>query len=422
MSQHAAEQAADAGAATEAPARFRASHRALTDALKVAALAVPPRPSVPTLGGVVAHAQGRSVTLSAYDGDVRVSVTVPADAGGNGRSVLDYDELKKTLAAAVAGETKAAAAQTPVDIEGGQVSTPQVSVPVRVHPLEEYPRLPPTEAPAATVDGAEFFRQLGRVLPAAGGAKALPTFTTVRLELTTESLRMAATDRYRIAVADIPAQPWESDHDDQAATQVRAALVPVRVLAQIAKHLGKYTGPIALGIRHESESAMVTLAIGTAEITIRRYPDGFPKVESFFPAERHLAVSVSRTAVAKAAKKAHALTKAKGITGGSAMAEWDADGGMTLAPYYGCEDQARVKGAKVTAHIAHGSAADLQGRTLTLDAEYLLTALDAFTSDTVTLHLQADSNGQFDRPIVFTEGQAVGGDGYRHLLNPVRLD
>jgi hypothetical protein len=39
----------------------------------------------------VAHTQGRGVTLSAYDYEVAVSVTVHADAGATGRSVLDYD-------------------------------------------------------------------------------------------------------------------------------------------------------------------------------------------------------------------------------------------------------------------------------------------------------------------------------------------
>ncbi|WP_127355697.1 hypothetical protein [Actinacidiphila soli] len=116
MSQATAEQSADTPAA-EAPAHFSASHRELTDALNLAALAAPPRPPVPTMGGIVIHAQGRGVTLSAYDYEVGVSVTVPADAGATGRSVLDYGELTETLAAAVAGESKAAAAGTVVTVD-----------------------------------------------------------------------------------------------------------------------------------------------------------------------------------------------------------------------------------------------------------------------------------------------------------------
>jgi DNA polymerase-3 subunit beta len=183
MSQATAEQTAGTPAA-EAPAHLRASHRELTDALNLAALAVPPRPPVPTMGGIVVHAQGRGVTLRAYDYEAAVSVSLPADAGATERSVLDYGELTKTLAAAVAGETKAATAGTVVTVDGDQVSTSQVSVPVTVHPLEEYPSLPPAAPPVATVDGPEFFRQLARVLPAAGKDDTQPVLTMVGLTLT----------------------------------------------------------------------------------------------------------------------------------------------------------------------------------------------------------------------------------------------
>jgi hypothetical protein len=69
-------------------------------------------------------------------------------------------------------------------------------------------------------------------------------------------------------VADVPAQPWETDAE--AAESPEVVLVPARVLAQVAKHLGKYTGPIAIGIRAEEPSPLVTLNIGGAEITIRQ--------------------------------------------------------------------------------------------------------------------------------------------------------
>jgi hypothetical protein len=52
----------------------------------------------------------------------------------------------------------------------------------------------------------------------------------------------------------------------------------------------------------------------------------------------------------KAARKTHALVKAKGMTTtGSALAAWDAEGWLTLAPYYGEDEQAKVRGTKVTA-------------------------------------------------------------------------
>jgi DNA polymerase-3 subunit beta len=123
------------------------------------------------------------------------------------------------------------------------------------------------------------------------------------------------------------------------------------------------------------------------------------------------------------AKKAHALAKAKGMgTTGSALAQWDAEGSLTLAPFYGQEEQAKVRGAKVTATISHGTTHHVQGHTLTLNARFLLDALDTFTGDTVTLHLQAADDGQFVKAVLLTDGDAITGDRYRHLLQPVRLN
>jgi len=420
MSQATAEQTAGTPAA-EAPAHFSASHRELTDALNLAAIAVPPRPPVPTLGGVVAHTQGRTVTLSAYDYEVTVSVTVPADTATTGRSVLDYDEFKKSLAAAVAGETKAAVAATVVTVDGEQLSTAQVSVPVTSYPPQEYPSLPPTAPPVVTVDGPEFFRQLARVLPAAGRDDTLPALTTVCLTLSGGSLRMATTDRYRLTLAEIPAQPWDADSDVAAAEQATAALVPRSVLALVAKYLGKYTGPIGVGIRHEGPFPLVALTIGTADITIRMYEGDFPPADNYLPTKRHNAVTLGRASIAKAAKKAQALTKAKGITAGTACIQWDDEGGVTLAPYYGEEEQAKVRGAKVDAEITDGPPEHVHGRVLAINARFLLDALDAFTGDTVTLHLPPDNAGQYVKPVLFTEGDAITGDGYRHLVHPLRL-
>ncbi|WP_240677402.1 hypothetical protein [Actinacidiphila soli] len=139
--------------------------------------------------------------------------------------------------------------------------------------------------------------------------------------------------------------------------------------------------------------------IGGAEITIGIYEGEHIKLDNHLPTQRHIAVTVSRADLVKAAKKAHALVKAKGMgTTGSALAQWNAEKSLTLAPFYGQEEQAKVRGAKVTASITHGTTDHVQGHTLTLNARFLLDALDTFTGDTVTLHLQAAETASSSRP------------------------
>ncbi|SFT31436.1 hypothetical protein [Streptomyces sp. ok210] len=66
------------------------------------------------------------------------------------------------------------------------------------HPLEAVPAM-------ATMDAQTFLAQLNRVLTTAGRDDALPTLTGVQMTLDGETLTMAATDRYRFAVAEVSA-------------------------------------------------------------------------------------------------------------------------------------------------------------------------------------------------------------------------
>ncbi|WP_127355942.1 hypothetical protein [Actinacidiphila soli] len=61
------------------------------------------------------------------------------------------------------------------------------------------------------------------------------------------------------------------------------------------------------------------------------------------------------------------------------------------------------------------------GHTLALTTRLLPDARDAFTGDTVTLHLQAGDEVQFVKAVLFADGHAIIGDGYRHLPQPVRM-
>ena len=394
----------------QAPARFSVAHHKLTEALNVLSIAVPSHPPVPVLGGIIARARGSALTLRAFDYEVSAAVRVDAEPGGMGISLLDHSELKKLAAACVAGETKAAAARTPVGVSGDVLATPDLAVPLTLLPLAEYPSFPQAAPPMVTIDGPEWFRQLARVLPAAGTDETLPALTTVRFEVKPTALRMAACDRYRLAIAEVPAQAWDEDQEAPA-----VALVPADVLRLVAKRLGKYSGPISVGVHTAQADILITFSVGPVELTVRSREGDFPKVDTLMPTERPTTVEADRAALAKAAKKAHALAKCKGSE--YLGIEFAPGGRMTLTPTMDdVSEQDKVKGVHVDAHVVAGSDQFL-GKPLGLDGRYLLDALETFTGDSVTLHL-ADPT----KSVVLTDGHAISGEGYRHLLMPVRLE
>ncbi|WP_329583369.1 DNA polymerase III subunit beta [Streptomyces sp. NBC_01361] len=396
-------------------AQFAVRHSQITEALNIAEFgagqAVAQR-------GVLIETSRNRITLNTFDFWTAVSVSIPVGtAAVRGHSLLDFAELKKALAAMVAGETKKTAASTMVSLAGDLLATEHITVPITTLDTNEFAH-PPKAVPAiVTVDAQAFLAQLARVLPAAGQDITLPALTGVQMALNGETLTMAATDRYRFAVAEVTTQPAMSDEKELT------TLIPAGILAALAKRLKAYDGPVGIGITQNADDvAWTTLSMGDTTITIRPLEGELPKYKSLFPTGRDVSVQADRATLVRGAKKCQALIKAKGETGSPVAFAWDDDGTLTLAPRIGTEDDhARTKGMTAPAAITHGSVDTLRGNRLSLNAAFLLDALGTFTGDTITLHIRGMADGQTTKPVLLTDGSDMAGEGYRHLLMPVRL-
>ncbi|MER7488695.1 hypothetical protein ABTY20_22880 [Streptomyces sp. NPDC126497] len=389
----------------QVPARFTTTHRALSDALKTVALGIADRPLVKVLGGVMAETADGALTLRGFDYETSVTVRVDGEAGPDGRSLLDLGELKNVLAAAVAGEKTADAARTPVTVDDGVLSTPDLAVPLGTLPLEDYPAFPPDVPAQVTVDGAEWFGQVARVLPAAGRDDTLPVMTYVHLRIAGGVLRLTASDRYRVTVGEVKAV--------EGGRAETAALVPAWLLEKMAKLLGKHTGPVVIGV----DGDWATLAVGAVTVTVRCTADvsKYPDIWGLIPSDAlPLAVRMDREALARAVRKAHAVSKAKLPKEPLVLLEFG-PAGVTVSP--GLRDetaQARVRGVVVDGETLAG--ADL-GAPMAVDGLFLLDALGTFAGPTVTVHARTPL-----KPYVLTDGDAVTGDGFVHMLMPMRVE
>lgn len=396
-------------APAEAPARFTAAHRTLADALKTVALGISARPPVPVLGGVLAETRNGVLTLRGFDYETSVSVRVDAAvADGEGRSLLHLGEVKNVLAAVVAGEKAAVAAATRVHLGDGVLSTDDLAVPLGTMPLVDYPEFPQDAPARVTVDGAEWFRQVARVLPAACSDDTLPALTHVHLRIADGALRLSATDRYRLAVAEMDATDGGRD--------VAEALIPAALLAGMAKLLDKHTGPVTVGTLHADYGDWVTITVGPVTVTARctAAVEDFPKVWGLIPSEATpLSVRADRAALVRAVRKAAALSKAKGLKAPRVHLEFGSDG-ITVSP--GMEDPAEQP--KVRGIVSPGEL--LAGRELAaplmVNGAFLLDALGMFDGDALVLHAQTAA-----KPFLFTDTESVAGDGFRLLHMPVHI-
>ena len=372
--------------------RFRVERDAFAEAVAWTARSLPTRPTVPVLAGLLLEVREHALTVSGFDYEVsaRVELEVQADEGG---VVLVSGRLLAEI-------TRALPAQ-PVTLvtEGSRVvvtcGSSRFTLPTL--PVEDYPTLPGMPERAGAVESDVFAAAVAQVAVAAGRDDTLPVLTGVRVEIEGETLTLAATDRYRLAVREVR---WRPESPDLSAL----ALVPSRTLADTARTIT--TGPevsVALAAGSGGEG-MIGFTGGGRRTTTRLLDGEFPKYRSLFPAESAATAEVTTSALVEAVKRV-ALVAPRNAP-------------VRLA-FSGDGLQLEAGGAD-DAQASEGLDAAYEGEPMTIafNPGYLLDGLGALEGDTARLSFTTPT-----RPAVLTgkPGDTGAPSDYRYLLMPVRL-
>ena len=263
--------------------RLKIERDALAEAVAWVARALPARPVVPVLSGMLLEA-GDGLVLSCFDYDVSARFEVAAEVVEPGTALVPGRLLAEITRSLSGSQAEFVADQDSIDLTCGAAEFTLVRLPV-----EEYPSLPALPPAAGTVDGAEFAAAVNQVAPSASRDDTLPMLTGVFAEIEGETITLVATDRYRLAVRQLawaPARPG-----------LRAsALIPARSLAEAARTMTS-GGQVAIALRDAEESSagsgpdsgaadgMIGFEGGGRRLTTRLLGGEFIKYASRFPAE-----------------------------------------------------------------------------------------------------------------------------------------
>ncbi|MFD0634987.1 DNA polymerase III subunit beta [Catenulispora yoronensis] len=264
---------------------------ALMAALVAATSALPTRPTAPVLAGVRLDAADRELIVSSFDYDVSTRIRMDATVVSAGTVLIEgkrlLDLLKKSRGESVrisTGGAKAVVEPGPSRFELGTL------------PLAKYPTLPDLPKPGGTVFVQQFLGAIRKVLLAVGQDSAMPALAGVRIELGPDTMTLVATDRYRLAVAEIPWFP-----DDPEAEHA-PLLIPASILKTIANRWKGATGRARIGNGSAGTGAdrVVGFAHGAETCTAKLLPGEFVEHRALFAAAYPLGIVVE-TAPLKAA-------------------------------------------------------------------------------------------------------------------------
>ena len=272
--------------------KIRVDRDVLAEALAWVARALPTRPVVPVLSGLRLEA-GTGLTLSCFDYEVSATARIDAEVGEPGTVIVPG-----RLLAEITRSLPALAVEVATDADTVNLTCGSAEFTLFALPAEEYPDLPAPPPLAGTVDGGVLGAAISQVAAAASRDDTLPMLTGVCLDIDGATLTLAATDRYRLAVREMP---WEPVQPGLRA----AALVPARTLADAARAMtsgvpvsvafgpgapaGARAGGPPPGGRPAAEprpaEGMISFGIGGRQLTTRLIGGEFIRYRSRFPAE-----------------------------------------------------------------------------------------------------------------------------------------
>jgi DNA polymerase III subunit beta len=376
--------------------KFRVERDVLADAVSWAARSLPTRPPLPVLAGLLVTAEDTGLVLSSFDYEVSARVEVAAEVSDPGRALVSGRLLAEIVRSLPARPVEVVVDDAKVVLTCGSSRFALLTLPV-----EDYPTLPELPAAAGTLTGADFAAAVSSVAVAAGRDDTLPVLTGVRMEFEDQLLTLAATDRYRLAVREVPWTP-------QTPGTSTVALVQARSLAETARALGdaqSVTLALASGGSGEGIIGFEGESADSRRRSTTRLLDGeFPKYRALLPSESAAVASLDTATFVDAVKRVSLV----------------AERNTPVRLSFGADELVLEAGTGDEAQATESVGCSFEGDALTIafNPQFLLDGLGAIDSSVARVSFTTST-----KPAVITAGDQDGPEAaaYRYLLMPVRL-
>ena len=375
--------------------KFRVERDVLAEAVAWTAKSLPARPPAPVLAGLLLSAIGEELVISGFDYEVSSRSQLPAQVEEAG-TVLVSGKLLADIARALPNRP----VELSTDGPKVQLVCGSSRFTLQTMPVEEYPALPDMPKAAGSIAAGTFAAAVAQVAVAAGKDDTLPFLTGVRVEITGESLRLVATDRYRLAVREILWKPEIPDLD-------AVALVPAKTLHEIARSLtgGEWVTLALADGEGEAGQGLIGIEASGKRTTTRLLEGEFIKYNSIFPAEFAGEAVIETAALIEAVKRVALVAERN-----TPVRLNFATGQVTLEA--GTGDEAR-------ASETMDAAFEGEDISLAFNPGYLLEGLGALEAPYTQLSYTTST-----KPAVLTGRPAADAEhdpAYRYLVMPIRL-
>lgn len=372
--------------------KFQVNRDVFSEAVSFAVKLLPQRPTMPILGGVLIEAAADTLTLSTFDYEVSSRTEIAASVETAG-TVLVHGRLL----AEIAGRLPNAPIVITTEESRVLVTCGSAKFTLASMPVEEYPTIPEVDAVSGVVPAEEFADAVGQVAIAASRDDVTPVITGVQLNFAATGLSLVATDRYRVAVREIP---WDGDAEE------RSALVPARTLQEVGKTFG-HGGNIQVSLTSRDERELIAFSADNKTVTSLLIKGNYPPVQRLFPEEIEQYAVLTTSDLVEATRRVALVLERE-----AALRFSFSQDGVTLEAIGGEQAQA----SESIDVVLHGD-----NQVVSLKPQYLLDGLSAVHSEFVRIGFTKTDNPNKPGPVLITaqtSREAADNQAYRYLLQP----
>jgi len=254
---------------------FRVHKDDLSDAVAWVARNLPTKNTQPVLRAVVITVDDNGLELAGFDYEVSTRVRVSAEVSQPGRVAVAGKLMADIVSNMPAKPVEVSVDNSRLLLQGGSA---RFELPLM--PLDDYPQLPTLPEVTGTLDTSTFVNAVTQVASAAGRDDTLPMLTGVHMEIAGNQVKLAATDRFRLALRSLEWQPVNGNVEAKL-------LIPAKTLLDNARTLDSHLEePVEIAVGtgdNVGGDGLFGLHSQNRETTTRMLDAEFPNIQPLLP-------------------------------------------------------------------------------------------------------------------------------------------
>lgn len=254
---------------------FRVHKDDLSDAVAWVARNLPTKNTQPVLRAVVITVDDNGLELAGFDYEVSTRVRVSAEVSQPGRVAVAGKLMADIVSNMPAKPVEVSVDNSRLLLQGGSA---RFELPLM--PLDDYPQLPTLPEVTGTLDTSTFVNAVTQVASAAGRDDTLPMLTGVHMEISGNQVKLAATDRFRLALRSLEWEPVSGNVEAKL-------LIPAKTLLDNARTLDTHLEePVEIAVGSGDSvggDGLFGLHSGNRETTTRMLDAEFPNISPLLP-------------------------------------------------------------------------------------------------------------------------------------------